>query len=407
MVGTRRLALQSPHRHRVAFVVQRYGLEVCGGAELHCRWVAEHLAKYFAVEVLTTCALEDVSWANYYPPGRTEVGGVAVCRFPVDRLRRHRTVDALSRRVFGGAHTYLDELDWVRMVGPHSSRLLSHLAAHRDDYDLVVFFSYQYFTTVFGLPIVPERAALVPTAHDDPNIRLDVYNPVFHLPRLIIYNTDTERTMIEWRFRNRHVPGIVVGTGIEAPALPPDPADFRRRHGLDGPFILSIGRIEPSKGSDTLFGHFARYKDSGRGGDLRLVLMGRAGVPIPRRDDLVYLGFVPEEDKFAGIAACSLVVLPSEYESLSMANLEAWMMGKPVLANGLCQVLRDNCVKANGGLYFAAYEEFAEALDLLLSEPELGRKLGESGRRYFEEHYSWEAIERKYVEAILALEPYA
>ena len=129
--------------------------------------------------------------------------------------------------------------------------------------------------------------------------------------------------------------------------------------------------------------------------------------PCRRRKDVVYLGFVPEEDKFAGIAACSLVVLPSAYESLSMANLEAWMLGKPVLANGLCQVLRDNCVKANGGLYFAAYEEFAEALDLLLSEPELGRKLGESGRRYFEEHYSWEAVERKYVEAILALEPSA
>ena len=39
---------------KVAFVVQRYGLEINGGAELHCRWVAEHMNKHWDVEVLTT-----------------------------------------------------------------------------------------------------------------------------------------------------------------------------------------------------------------------------------------------------------------------------------------------------------------------------------------------------------------
>lgn len=390
-------------RKRIAFVVQRYGLEVCGGAELHCRWVAEHLVRHLDVEVLTTCALEHLPWDNHYPPALTQVNGVPVRRFRVDRIRRHRPFDGLSRRVFGEQHSYLDELDWVRMLGPHSTDLLVHLARSRFDYDLVIFFTYQYFTTVFGLPLIPERAALVPTAHDDPTIYLDVYNPVFHLPRLIIYNTDAERDMVEWRFGNRHVPGIVVGTGIDGPSAPPDAIGFRRRHGLDGPFLLSLGRIEPAKGSQTLFDYFARYKDEGCGGDLKLVLMGKAAMPVPRRPDVVPLGFVSEEEKFAGIAASTLVVLPSEYESLSMANLEAWLLGVPVLANAHCLVLLENCTRANGGLYYAGYEEFAAALDVLLADAELRHALGQQGRAYFERHYSWEAIERKYLQAIFEL----
>src|SRR5215472_1063282 len=140
---------------RVAFVVQRYGEEICGGAEYHCRLVAEHLATFVEVDVLTTTALNHLPWDNHYPPGDTVLNGVTVRRFPIDRVREHRAFDRLSSHVFGGSHTYLDELAWVEMLGPHTPALLEAIARDRADYDAFVFMTYQYFTTVFGLPLVP------------------------------------------------------------------------------------------------------------------------------------------------------------------------------------------------------------------------------------------------------------
>ena len=380
---------------RVAFVVQRYGDEICGGAEQHCRLVAEHLAPYVEVHVLTTCALEHMPWDNYYPPGDSVVNGVRVHRFPIDQVRDHRAFDRLSYKVYGGTHTYLDEVAWVEMMGPHSPGLLTHIARQRADYDLFVFMTYQYFPTVFGLPIVPEKAVVAPLAHDDRSLYLDVYNPVFHLPRHIIYNTDTERSMVEWRFGNAGVPGTVIGTGIHDPGRR-DADGFRARHGLPGDVLTYVGRIEPAKGCSQLFEHFIRYK-SERGGDLTLVLIGKAGMLVPRRDDIRPLGFLSDEDKFSALSASAVVVLPSETESLSMVNLEAWTAGVPVLANGLCQVLKENCLKADGGLYYTSYDEFAACLDILLAEPDLRRSLAASGHEYALANYGWDAIVAKYL----------
>lgn len=381
---------------QVAFVVQRYGEEICGGAEQHCRLVAEHLTPYVDVDVLTTCALNHLPWDNYYPAGVSDINGVRVHRFPVDQVRDHRTFDRLSSRVFGGPHTYLDELAWIELLGPHCPELLSFISQNRREYDLFVFMTYQYFPTAFGLPIVPEKAAVAPLAHDDRSLYLDVYNPVFHLPRHLIYNTDTERSMVEWRFGNHRVPNTVVGTGIHDPGMR-DGAGFRSRQRIAGDILTYVGRIEPAKGCQQLFDHFVRYK-ADRGGDLTLVLVGKSEMAVPQRPDVRALGFVSDEEKFAALAASTVVVLPSETESLSMVNLEAWTAGVPVLANGLCQVLKDNCLKADGGLYYTSYDEFAGCLDVLLAEPDLRCALAESGSRYARENYSWDAVVAKYLE---------
>jgi glycosyltransferase involved in cell wall biosynthesis len=60
-------------------------------------------------------------------------------------------------------------------------------------------------------------------------------------------------------------------------------------------------------------------------------------------------------------------------------------------------VLRGQCKRANAGLYYASYEEFEAALVLLERDEDLRARLGRHGRAYFEAHYSWPVIERKYL----------
>ena len=54
-------------------------------------------------------------------------------------------------------------------------------------------------------------------------------------------------------------------------------------------------------------------------------------------------------------------------------------------------------MKSNGGLWYQNYEEFRECLTLLLSNEILRDKMGENGKRYVEENYSWNKVEEKYL----------
>jgi len=78
--------------------------------------------------------------------------------------------------------------------------------------------------------------------------------------------------------------------------------------------------------------------------------------------------------------------------------LEAWGMGKPVLANGRCDVLKGQCLRSNAGLYYASYAEFADALYSITSSASLSEGLGRNGAAYFQRHYAWPVIERKYLD---------
>ena len=95
--------------------------------------------------------------------------------------------------------------------------------------------------------------------------------------------------------------------------------------------------------------------------------------------------------------------MPSYFESLSMVALEAWALGRPVLANGECDVLRGQCARSNAGLYYEGFEEFAETLYAIEANPQFEHALGGNGREYFSRHYAWPVIEQKYVDMLAQL----
>lgn len=374
---------------RLCFVIQRYGLDVAGGAELHCRWLAERLATRHHVQIVTTCALEYLEWRNHYPAGADHVNGLSVTRFPVQRPRCARRFALLSDVVFHQPHTLAEERQWVDENGPRSPQLVASLRAMRA-IDLFVFYCYRYYQTFFGLPSVASRAVLVPTAEDDPAVELPVFADLFRAPRGIIYLTPEERTLVQGVSGNESVPSVVVGSGIN---VPPGWAavDSRSRFGLPERYLLYVGRIDRNKGVDRLFAHYRRLREEWPDAP-PLVLAGVPALEIPADPGIRHLGFVTEEEKFALLAGCQVLLMPSRYESLSVIVLEAWAMGRPVLVNAACRVLEGQCVRSGGGLFYHGYSEFAAVLRLLVADSVLGDRLGAAGRNYVLHEYDWDVV---------------
>ncbi len=392
---------------KLAVVVQRYGAEINGGAEQHARYIAEHLSRHAEVEVLTTCARDYVTWRNEYPPGASTVNGVLVRRFPVRTERNVRTFGLRSAAVFDRTHSPSDELAWLEAEGPTCPALIRRVSAVQRDVDFFLFFSYRYYHAYHGVRAVPARAVLVPTAERDSAIGLAIFAPVFQRARAIMYNSFEERDLIHAVSGNQSVPGVVVGVGSEVPAHT-DPERFRQRYGLPGRYALYIGRIDANKGCRELFICFEQYARASRNG-LSLVLVGRSILPIPDHPRIRHVGFVPDQDKFDALAGAEALIMPSYLESLSMVVLEAWALGKPVVVNARCDVLRGQCRRSNAGLFYGTESEFVEILRTLDAGEGLRRALGANGRAYFARHYAWPVIEGKYLEMLerLSREPAA
>ncbi|MBK6712645.1 MAG: glycosyltransferase [Candidatus Promineifilaceae bacterium] len=382
-------------QQRVAIVVQRYGEEVSGGAELHARWLAERLLPLAEIHVLTTCAVDYVTWANEYPAKTTLVNGVTVHRFAVDQPRDWAAAQKQTQALLLQEHSLFDEIAWVKAQGPYSTALLTAVRQSYANFDAFIFFTYLYATTYFGLPLVSDKAILVPTAHDEPFLYLPVFRPLFHLPRAIVYNTLTEKGLVN-RVTGNHgrAQDIIAGVGVNLPDHV-SAERFRQKYQIDGPFLLYVGRIAHGKNVPELLEDFQQFRQHQKD-PLKLVLIGKANFDLPTHPDIVPLGFLSEQDKFDALQAASVVVMPSLYESLSMIVLEAWLMGRPVLVNGRCAVLRNQCRRSNGGLYYTSYDEFSAALQQLLSNPSLRQQLGRQGQRFAQTEYHWDTIIHRY-----------
>jgi glycosyltransferase involved in cell wall biosynthesis len=420
---------------KIGFVIQRYGTEVLGGAEYLCRLVAERLAPRHHVEVLTTCARDYITWKNEYPEGTDRVRGVTVRRFANARTRDIAEFNRYSEWIFANTHSRNDEMEWLKQQGPWSPQLLEYLQRHHASFDALIFYTYLYAPSVLGLKVDPARSILVPTAHDEPAIRLGIFKDVFSLPAGLVYNTDAERRFVRSNFDVRAITEEVIGIGVDIPrttdeseAAVPSPDEqtvpvevfqdpegdvvfnedsphfrahlahkgetFRRRHRLHGPFALYGGRIDAGKGCEELIEYFSTYvKDGGEG---TLVLMGVKMMPIPDEPFIRFAGQLPDQERSHAVEAATVVTVPSPFESLSIIALEAFAAGTPVLVNARSEVLVDHCRQSNAGLYYADRDEFVECLKLLMSDEQLRIDMGRNGREYVRRNYRWDIVLQKY-----------
>ena len=389
---------------RLLFVVQRYGREVAGGAELHCRRFATALAtRGHDVHALTSCAVSYLDWANDYPAGTSALDGVTVHRLPVLRPRNVELFGRLDgRTIWGyGLRPLVLQRQWMLAQGPLIPELAPWLVERAAAFDVVVFFTYLYYTAWAGVPAAAGRTATVlhPTAHQEPQLDLPLFDPVLRLPTLCAYSTEEEQALIGRR-TGAPRPGQVIGIGVDIYAEG-DGATFRQEYGLgDRPYLLFVGRVDPGKGSLELCDYFSAYKRR-RPGALALVIMGDPVSTLAATPDIVVTGFVPERVKRDALDGALALAQPSYFESFSMVLAEAWAQRRPALVHGRCDVLAGQARRSGGAIPYTGYAAFEAALDRLIESPDLGRSMGEAGHRYVVDRYAWPAVIARY-ERLLA-----
>jgi glycosyltransferase involved in cell wall biosynthesis len=364
---------------------------VVGGSEAVSREAAMGLAsRGWDVEALTTCAVNHFSWANELPEGVAIEDGVVVRRFATIHTPSRAAHKAQMVIQDDGVPSLDEQISWLSFRFQVPS-LFHHLLGHGHEYDAVVFSPYLFWTTAVCLPVVAERAVVIPCLHDEHYARLPVFRPVLAEPALAWFLSEPEHQLAHrlGPVAPRHT---VTGAGVDVPAAY-DPDGFRRRYDLHRPFVLYAGRREWGKGWDWLLDAYAVAVERFDVG-FDLVTMGVGPVLPPDRiaDRVVDLGFVDQSDRDSAFAAAAAYIQPSRMESFSRTIMEAWLAGTPVLALAESEVVAWHCERSGGGLTFADEYELSECLRTVERDPGGAAAMADRGRRYVLEEYSWDAV---------------
>ena len=401
---------ESERALRLGIVVQRYGADVPGGAELFARELATRLAAAgHDVHVATTCARSYADWADAYEPGTTYVDDVAIHRFRVARPRDVEQFSDFSGRLTAGVEPLPLELqeEWMRLQGPWVPELVEDLEANHDELDAVIVVTYLYWQTWAVLRALSGRVPtlFLPAAHDEPTLRFPLFELVFALPDAIGYLTPEEAEVVRERLPAA-ANGAVLGAGVDLDAIasPDAVAEFRARHGLgERRYLVVVGRLDPGKGSDELYDYFVEYRRRNPRRDVALVVVGEPVFPLAPHPDVIVTGFVDESTRQAAVAGATIAMQPSYFESFSLVLSEAWVQRKPALVQRACAVTNGQARRSGGAIPYRGYAEFEAAVDLLLDRPELAAALGARGRRYVEEQHSWDVVLPRYERVLRAL----
>lgn len=394
MIGENRIAVPD-----FAFVIKCYDSDLVGGGETLVREFSRRLAdRGFTVEILTTCLRDYYDWHEVYPPGLSWVDEVPVRRFPIWHGGDGSLYKQLSYRIGNRlAYSESEGYEWFRL-GLHSPDMYQYLREHGCNYRLVVILDYFVGLSLYALAANAGRTAVYPQLHNEPFAYLPAVRRWLNAAHGIMFNVPPERDFARFELGVSNPHTAIVGVGVEA-VLIGQPDRFRRKYGVDHPFLLYVGRLDVAKNLPTLIAYFRRYK-SLQATDLKLVLMGQGSFGVMAHPDILSLGFCPEEDKFDAYAAALALCQPSLLESLSIVALEALAQETPILVHGTNHVTRYHCLTGNCGLYFYSYDDFALTLDYLQTHPDARQQLGQNGRNYVLQNYTWEVVTERLLAAL-------
>ncbi len=387
----------------IAFVPPRNGPGVVGGAEAVIAEMALGLVhRGHSVEILTTCARDHFTWANEFAAGASRTPeGLTIRRFPtvVEGSRHRERLGALIAA--GEPVTVQDQQAWANQ-GLRCPELWHHVFDYGHRYRALIFAPYLFWTTYAVSQIHPDRSILMPCLHDEPEAYLDIYRSTMHSAAGVLYLTDPERDLAN-RLYGRHdyglqKPSSVIGAGVNTDVSTSGDL-FRRKFGIDGPFVYYAGRREWGKGWDDLLAGFAAYRRRALGGSsghgpLKLVTSGVGIVHAPTgaESGVIDVGLLTDTERDSAMAAAAAYVQPSARESFSRTVLESMLAGTPVVANGHSDVVRWHIERSGAGVVYRGQDELVECLRFVSHEPQAAAALATGGRAYVEANYQPEVV---------------
>lgn len=376
---------------KVGIVVQRYGKEVVGGAETLARDVAERLnASGFDVTVFTTTARDYIAWKNEFKPGDFILKGVNIKRYRVERERDIKVFNKFSELFFNQEPEERDEIKWIHEQGPYSPDLIEGIRQAQQNFDVFLFFTYLYYSTIEGIKQVKKPVVLFPTAHDEAPIYLSLMKDVFKRPDAHFFLTGAEMDFVKKTFNPPHIMELI-RTGMEIKE-DIDENLFKKNYLQFAPYILYAGRIEKGKGLEPVFEAFEQIKKKRL---IDFVLMGKKLMDIPEINGLTYVGFVSEEEKLSAFKGALVSIQPSPLESLSITTLESFSQKTPVLVNKKSGVLREHIDISGGGLAYDNVDEFVQHFYRIYDKRKTAKIMGLKGYDYVKKYYSWDVVMEK------------
>ncbi len=383
---------------RLAFVVQRYGEEVAGGAEALCRSTARALAAGGdAVDVYTTTARDYLTWAPHYGEGVERDGPVLVRRFDAERPDPGRSGDLVRSLALGGGAPEA-EAAWARAQGPVAPGLLRALEARAEGYEAVALWTYLYATTQLAIGLVRERSVLVPLAHDEPMLRFGITRAVVREAAGLAFMTPEERRLVHDLHGRGDRPEAIVGAGLD-PAPPGDGARARAALRLPARFALYLGRVDQAKGVDALVRAHERYRRGGRAAGAGAGGAGRRGpaaAALGRDHRLRRRGHARRPARRA----------PRWWCCRRRTRACRWWRSRPGARAGrpwprpAPRCSRGRAPGRAAGCSTTTRSRYARQLSRLASDPELRAMLGGRGAR-FAATQTWDACARRW-RALLA-----
>lgn len=369
---------------RLALVVPRYGEDLVGGAESLARGLAEQaIGLGWVVEIWTTCAHDHFTWENQIPAGLTWLNKVPVRRFPVTSFDRERHSALEMRLAASGSLSVSEQYEWLESAA-HSTALYAHVARHASEFDAIIALPYAMPLVHYASWVAPESVLFWPCLHDEPYAYFEPVRLLMESVLAVLFNSPEESHLATTTLRIHLSRAAVLGVGVAlelsvAGSLEPTEQ-----------YLAYVGRLEEGKNVRLLYDYARRYFAEGH--NIRLLVCGKGPLEPPRQPAFIFRGVVDEQEKAAVYGNAMALCQPSLNESFSLTMMESWLAGRPVLVSEGCAVTRGHVRRSKGGLWFSSYGEFAGALDWLAANRELADRMGENGRAYVRDNFTWSAL---------------